>query len=164
MRVTQRTYKHGDKLNFNEAAKLLTALAIQANENQRKVEERQRKRITCHAKNGKLPNENGKSFLIEEFVGWAKSLPGMGDGWEAKFKGLPSVRRFAFDIDSPAPTVETSIVTIPETPEKASELIRQLQAKLDACEEENAKFRLAEEARKHISQTNSNSAKKPRNL
>lgn len=162
--MAQRTYKHGDKLTFNEATKLLTAFVIQKNEKQRTVEERVRKRITDHAERGELPNENGKSFLIEEFVGWAKSLKNMGDGWEAKFKGLPSVRRFPFDIDCPAPTAEISIVTIPETPEKASELIRQLQAKLDACEEENAKLRLADEARKQVSQTNSNSAKKKRNL
>jgi len=162
--VTQRTYKHGDMLNLSDAAKLFAQRDMRSGDNLRTAEGRARAKIKYDAKNGKLPNDKDKGFLIEEFVGWAKSLTNMGDGWEAKFNGLPSVRRFFFNIDCPAPTLETSIVILPGTLEKANELIRQLQAKLDASEEENAKLRRADEARKAISKTNSNSAKRKRNL
>lgn len=97
---------------------------------------------------GELPSpDGGKNFLIEEFVGWARSLNLKEVGsLDDKFKGFPAIIRIGGTATFPVPTVEFSMtrqIAAPCSPAPSEwvDALERANRKWVECQKENDELR-----------------------
>jgi len=167
-------FKRGDTITIAKAAELLAVRWHRNCDDKRSAKDRARKRIVAAAKNEILPSpDGGKSFLVEKFVGWARSLTLDGVSMDDKFKGFPA------DITiSGTATVEitaefwmVSQIPAPEVlaPTEWVDALKRANQKWAECQRENERLRAENEHLRPLAdryeanrKSNQESAKKPR--
>lgn len=97
---------------------------------------------------GELPSpDGGKNFLIEEFVGWARSLNLKEVGsLDDKFKGFPAIIRISGTATFQVPTVEFSMtrqITAPRVPAPREwvDALERVNREWVECQKENEDLR-----------------------
>lgn len=145
-----------DRISVSDAAKLFADRDRRKNDDARSAEDRARKAIQYAVKNNQLPSlDGGKTFLLADFVGWARSLNRNGESWDSKFSGFPAhltisaeltVRRPQFDAtfirEIARPTVEAPVEWV-EALRKANSRWAESQRENDQLQAEVARLREA---------------------
>lgn len=157
------SYRRGDRITMNEAAKLFAERDMRKGDDARMAEDRARKRIKSAAKKNALPSlDGGQAFLIEEFIGWARSLTIRGESWDGKFKGFPAHITLRFTSTVPTPTIEFSMtgrIAAPAVPapkawvqalEKANQRWAEAQKEVERLQAEIDRLRPDAEQRQRV--------------
>lgn len=106
-----------DPIPLLEASRLFAERDMRKGDDVRSAEDRARKFIKEAVKKGALPSpDDGKTFPLADFVGWARSLTRNGESWDDKFKGFPANIKLSFTVAAPVMTAGFSMLAQIVTP------------------------------------------------
>ena len=162
-----RELERGELIAIADAAELLADRWRRNGDDNRSAKDRARKRIVAAAKKGELPSAGeGKCFLVEKFVGWARSLTLDGVSMNDKFKGFPAdiVISGTATVKMTAEFSMVRQVSAPEVPAPSewADALKRANQEWAECQRENERLRPLAACYEDICKNNQRAAQKQR--